>query len=177
MQYSEAITKRLKSLWDSQTGRAKEKKSKKGRVTRHGYRLLFDKQQFTGWLTQLFGAGLQGVSRCRYCNRPVDVLNCEIDHDIPIKRGGLPSLDNLAISCDACNPAKGELTGKEFTALLGKLVELNREFPDGIAVRSIMHRLQSYSAMKATVNRHRAQQFSAKTVNSLANAPKDNLTW
>lgn len=169
MKFNERTTKRLKSLWDSQTGRASEKKSKKtGRILRHGYQLQFSKQQFIDWLLLQFGGSDNGVSRCRYCNRPVDLLNCELDHIIPLKRRGLPSLDNMAITCDACNPIKGQMTGSEFAQFLDCMVTMNRVFPDGMAVRDIMHRLQSYSGMKATVNANRARQAKQKAVAALA---------
>lgn len=43
--------------------------------------------------------------RCRYCGRKTDDL--EIDHIIPIAKGGKSTLDNLQTLCHRCNVKKG----------------------------------------------------------------------
>lgn len=40
----------------------------------------------------------------------------EFDHDIPHSRGGLTTVDNLVVSCFACNREKGTMTGDEYRA-------------------------------------------------------------
>lgn len=57
---------------------------------------------------------------CEYCllklgpfkfNRP------NLDHRMPISRGGSAGTDNLALTCGPCNRAKGEMTDEEFCGL------------------------------------------------------------
>lgn len=46
--------------------------------------------------------------RCEYCHAPEEVFNFpfEVEHILPIARGGSDDLDNLALSCRACNAYK-----------------------------------------------------------------------
>jgi hypothetical protein len=46
--------------------------------------------------------------RCEYCHAPEDAFNFpfEVDHILPMSRGGSDDLDNLALSCRACNSYK-----------------------------------------------------------------------
>lgn len=42
--------------------------------------------------------------RCAYCNRPADL---QMDHVVPMARGGIHSIDNIVPACKACNVSKG----------------------------------------------------------------------
>lgn len=53
--------------------------------------------------------------RCCYCGRFLS-NGWELDHAIPLTRGGSNASANLAISCRQCNRAKGNLTPEEFMA-------------------------------------------------------------
>lgn len=158
---SPRFAKRRDALYKSHVDRARGKTSKKtGRIIRHGYTLPFDKKQFTAWLLDQFG-GENNAILCRYCRRPIDVYNCQLDHGVPIARAGSPGLSNLDPVCEPCNHVKGKLTPEEFESFLVKLRELADQFHNGIAVQDITHRLESYSAMKATVNRAHASRKAA----------------
>ena len=47
--------------------------------------------------------------RCAYCHTPeaLTVTTFEVDHIVPVSRGGETSLDNLCLSCPSCNRHKG----------------------------------------------------------------------
>ncbi|HET8630540.1 MAG TPA: HNH endonuclease [Thermomicrobiales bacterium] len=47
--------------------------------------------------------------RCEYCRAPQRVFNgpLHVEHIVPRSRGGADDLANLALSCSACNLAKG----------------------------------------------------------------------
>lgn len=47
--------------------------------------------------------------RCEYCRAPQQVFNgpLHVEHIVPRSRGGTDDLANLALSCSACNLAKG----------------------------------------------------------------------
>lgn len=52
---------------------------------------------------------------CVYClERHVGVP--EVDHAVPIARGGTHTMDNLVLSCKLCNASKGARTPEEFAA-------------------------------------------------------------
>jgi 5-methylcytosine-specific restriction endonuclease McrA len=50
--------------------------------------------------------------RCAYCG--TDQVPFELDHIQPRSRGGSNRISNLALSCHACNQAKGDKTAAEF---------------------------------------------------------------
>ena len=60
---------------------------------------------------------------CAYCGKKLAFVNYgiqgaranwEVDHDIPISRGGSNEFKNLVAACFNCNRSKGDLTGREF---------------------------------------------------------------
>lgn len=158
---SKELSKRRDDLWKSQLSRAAGKKNKNGRWTRLPYTLPFDKKQFTAWLLDKFGGNGEGAIQCRYCFKPISVFFCQIDHAVPIKRSGSPGLPNLDAICEPCNHVKSEMTPEEFLFFLLKMREMGDHFHNGIAVKNVIHRLESYSALKATANRVRAQKSKA----------------
>ena len=55
-------------------------------------------------------------NRCEYCHAPGAIFNLslEVEHVIPISKGGEDSLDNLALACRSCNLHKTSfITGKD----------------------------------------------------------------
>lgn len=161
---SQRFKARVESLFKSQQNRASEKKDKNGRIIRKGYALSFDRREFIAWFLDEFG-GENTAILCRYCHRPIDAYSCVVDHGVPLKRGGPAELSNLDVICSPCNSVKGKLTPDEMTAFLLKMREMADQFHNAAAVQDITHRLESYSAMKATVNagraRKQAQQVAA----------------
>jgi 5-methylcytosine-specific restriction endonuclease McrA len=154
---------RRDSLWESQKRRASSRKSKTGRITRKGYVLPFDKKQFTAWLVDIFADGTRPI-RCRYCLQPIDVYNCQLDHAVPLQRSGRPDLDNINPICESCNKSKHVMLPEEFELFLIKMREMADHFHNGIAVKSIMHRLESYSNLKAAANQARAKKNAGPPV-------------
>ena len=71
----------------------------------------YQRGELAGWevrayLLEKFGR------RCAYCGRAETAF--ELDHIQPRSRGGSHRVSNLALSCHACNAAKGERTAAEF---------------------------------------------------------------
>ena len=46
---------------------------------------------------------------CRYCGRRAPAVILEVDHQIPVSRGGTDHPDNLISACLDCNRGKGPL--------------------------------------------------------------------
>lgn len=55
--------------------------------------------------------------RCAYCGAEGEMTR---DHDIPVSRGGVDSIDNVVPACRSCNSSKHVKTGAEFRTLLQK---------------------------------------------------------
>lgn len=46
--------------------------------------------------------------RCVYCGRPSGSTVLQVDHVIPLRKGGTDSFDNYVTACEACNDGKGD---------------------------------------------------------------------
>lgn len=46
--------------------------------------------------------------RCRYCHRSQSITTLEVDHIVPIAKGGKTTFNNLQTLCHDCNVAKGD---------------------------------------------------------------------
>lgn len=57
-----------------------------------------------------------GKLPCTYCGRLVGRKNRQVDHKLPLARGGQHVVDNLAIVCCTCNYSKRHRTAEEFLA-------------------------------------------------------------
>jgi len=75
-------------------------------------------------LTDIFE---KSFGNCAYCDKQLAWTNYgrdgyrgawEVDHRIPLSRGGTDHLNNLSAACVDCNRAKGDMTAREFTASL-----------------------------------------------------------
>lgn len=55
---------------------------------------------------------------CTYCSSKLDLSNCDLDHVIPLSRGGSDSADNYQILCGRCNKEKHAKTHEEYIVWL-----------------------------------------------------------
>lgn len=76
------------------------------RAARHARRGVPYTQEALDWI-----AGLVDPV-CHYCGR----LATEIDHMLPVARGGIGERSNLVPCCRRCNARKGDMTADEFIA-------------------------------------------------------------
>lgn len=62
---------------------------------------------------------------CRYCGRLGDMRldpdgrTWQMDHVVPLSRGGSIDLSNVALACAGCNRLKGSMTADEFMQARG----------------------------------------------------------
>lgn len=52
----------------------------------------------------------RAAHRCEYCHAPEAAFNLahEVEHILPVARGGANDMDNLALACRACNVFKAD---------------------------------------------------------------------
>src|SRR5207247_5504496 len=55
---------------------------------------------------------------CRFCGHRGTAATLDIDHSIPVARGGTDHANNLQTACWACNALKGDTTTRTFEARL-----------------------------------------------------------
>lgn len=63
--------------------------------------------------------------KCAYCGQPIEYKDMQIDHLVPLYRGGKDSEDNYLPACRACNYYKHTLTVEDFRREIG---EIKRRF-------------------------------------------------
>lgn len=49
----------------------------------------------------------KGVTRCHWCDNPVNLKNSTLEHIIPLARGGLDNANNRTLACKKCNEKRG----------------------------------------------------------------------
>ena len=62
----------------------------------------------------------QQGNKCNACHRSL-TKRFEIDHIMPVSRGGTNSIENLELLCRRCNRSKGDMLPEEWAAKLGLL--------------------------------------------------------
>lgn len=59
---------------------------------------------FNSWVKRTYGK--QGA-KCFYCSCDLSKIRINVEHVIPLSRGGLTNSNNMVISCAECNKQKG----------------------------------------------------------------------
>lgn len=72
---------------------------------------------------------------CKYCGRTMTVKNMQLDHIVPLSKGGDSTLENLQIICKTSNAMKGSLDEENFLMLLDWLKTIPEEMAKDIAIR------------------------------------------
>jgi 5-methylcytosine-specific restriction endonuclease McrA len=114
--YAPVFKKRTSSMIGKMRARCTEKRDKRGRVLRVGREIPFSLLDLRVWLLARAEAG-GNVWLCEYCGKGMVIEEVELDHKVPLSRGGSPDLENLTPSDKLCNKTKGELTSEEYRAL------------------------------------------------------------
>jgi len=101
--------------------RDKYQRSEKGKLTRRNAkhrRRAIEKAGSctTTQLNKLVASSMNedGLFLCVYCNNYSTLY--EVEHVLPLSRGGLHDIDNIAVACPPCNRRKGNKTVEEFNA-------------------------------------------------------------
>jgi hypothetical protein len=93
----------------------------KRRAAKYYCQLDYSLADLRGWFSALLGAEGRGECRCNYCRAWINLFTIQVDHRVPLVRGGDSKLSNLAPACGPCNDAKGDLLDTEFWDLLAFL--------------------------------------------------------
>lgn len=79
---------------------------------------------------------------CYLCGEFVDFDSFEVEHHIPISKGGTNGLDNLYCSCPTCNAIKRDIYPKEFMEKISQifLCQMQKKYGDSLDWK-VAHRL------------------------------------
>lgn len=59
--------------------------------------------------------------RCAYCGCELEYKDMQVDHAVPLARGGTDEISNYMPSCRSCNHYKGTLIVEEFRNYLSRI--------------------------------------------------------
>lgn len=59
--------------------------------------------------------------RCAYCGRKLDYKDMQVDHAVPLKKGGVDEISNYMPSCRSCNHYKATLDVEGFRKYLSDI--------------------------------------------------------
>lgn len=62
--------------------------------------------------------------KCAYCGEPIAFADMQVDHVIPLRKGGADALDNMLPACRSCNHYKGSLTVEQFRKTVERMPEV-----------------------------------------------------
>jgi hypothetical protein len=84
--------------------------------------------------------------RCPWCQKRITPAILNLDHKIPVSRGGTWTLDNLRGVCASCNRKKSVFTDHEYRLVQDKLAELTEELGSDFVAKNISKRLAAGAA-------------------------------
>ena len=120
----------------------------------------FTRDQLERWLIES-SHGRKGIGwRCSYgvkCNRHLGLPDVSLDHKTPFSLLQVTTLDNLAVSCKACNRVKGDLDFEHFSKLLQLLDPWPPEYR-----RSVLRRLGQPPGQWAYKRREKDGTFAVR---------------
>ena len=147
---------RFKSATLAKFGAMRSRCQTKGRMLRAPIPFTLTLDQFRGWCLEQFKS-TEGVARCAYCSRPVNIETFSPDHKTALQRGGTSGLENLAVSCGDCNQIKGAMSADCFLDLIACL----RKMPAADA-NSVTGRLLKSEKLASLTRRNFARAKAAK---------------
>lgn len=79
---------------------------------------------------------------CYLCGEFVDFDSFEVEHNIPISKGGTNDLDNLYCSCPTCNAIKRDIYPQEFMEKISQIFmyQMEKKYGDSLEWK-VAHRL------------------------------------
>lgn len=58
---------------------------------------------------------------CAYCGCEITISEMQVDHVMPLRKGGLDTLENMLPACRSCNHYKSTLTVQQFRDTVEKM--------------------------------------------------------
>jgi 5-methylcytosine-specific restriction endonuclease McrA len=101
-------------------------------------------------LDNVMGGKFDGPLNCRYCHQWFTLSEVDVDHGMPLSRGGSTGLENIDYPCAADNDRKGSLSVAEYTDLLAYLDTVHPK-----ARQDVLSRLEKANKLAASANRAR----------------------
>jgi len=95
----------------------------------HGVECNITVEELRELLYKMYG------TKCKYCDKILNINTLVFDHIIPISKGGSSNIDNIQIICKTSNGMKGSLSEENFQIVLDWLETVPEEIKKDISVR------------------------------------------
>jgi 5-methylcytosine-specific restriction endonuclease McrA len=99
------------------------------RSKKHGVECNITVEELRELLYKMYG------TKCKYCDKILNINTLVFDHIIPISKGGSSNIDNIQIICKTSNGMKGSLSEENFQIVLDWLETVPEEIKKDISVR------------------------------------------
>ena len=99
--------------------------------------------------------------RCAYCGRSHRIDYLEIDHKLPVSRGGGDEVENLQLLCTSCNMRKGIQTDQEFRRRYQRLLPDDSSIPSPPIPQAEFSEETEYTRAPREVRRIYHRRFEA----------------
>ena len=102
---------------------------------------------------------------CAYCGRQLPVRAFEIDHMMPVYRGGSNEKENLQVLCRPCNKRKGIQSDKEFRTRYSRLIPPEPLTPPSRRISHDEFRAETERTSESdTLRKFRKSRFYTKSI-------------
>lgn len=64
------------------------------------------------------------LGHCAYCGEPIALDAMQVDHVVPLRKGGEDTLGNMLPACRSCNHYKSTLTVEQFRQSIERMPEV-----------------------------------------------------
>lgn len=61
---------------------------------------------------------------CAYCGCEISIREMQVDHVVPLRKGGADTLENMLPACQSCNHYKSTLTVEQFRKAIERMPEV-----------------------------------------------------
>jgi 5-methylcytosine-specific restriction endonuclease McrA len=99
------------------------------RSKKHGVECNITVEELRELLYKMYG------TKCKYCDKILNINTLVFDHIIPISKGGSSNIDNIQIICKTSNGMKGSLSEENCQIVLDWLETVPEEIKKDISVR------------------------------------------
>ncbi|NBK77313.1 HNH endonuclease [bacterium D16-76] len=62
--------------------------------------------------------------RCAYCGTQIAFDDMQVDHVVPLRKGGSDTMDNMLPACRSCNHYKSTLTVEQFRKAIERMPDM-----------------------------------------------------
>lgn len=113
---------RLKNIEKSKAYHRRYRNTPKGKAIQRNAQSIRRIRRIEGDVTTEQMIELQKTKFCYWCNEKIKKNDLNVDHYIPISKGGKHTISNLVASCSKCNLQKRAKDPQEYANSIGKLL-------------------------------------------------------